>query len=398
MVKNLYKGNLYWDKTINDSFEFEKINTDLMTKVLIVGGGFSGNLCANVLSKSGMDVTVVDKNKVGRGSSIASTGLIQYRSDKMLSEFIDEIGEEKGQLFYQMCLDAVDQLTVINKNLNEDTEYRLKDSIYYASSKKDEKRLKVEFEYLQKYDFPVEYLDKNQLYDKYGIKKTAALRTWHDADVNPYKFIQALLKRNLEQGVKYYENTNIDLDSIKENSVKTKDGNYVKFDKIILATGYSKIYPAMKKKTVFNRTYVMCTKPLENLWTDEAMIWETVEPYLYLRTTKDKRIMAGGLDEERNILEKNQLRILAKATAIADKIKKIFPDLDIKIDYYWNALFYGTKDGLPFIGKDPERSNVFYLLGYEGNGMCYSMAGSLIIKDLISGVSNKYENIVKLDR
>lgn len=398
MVKNLYKGNLYWDKTINDSFEFEKINTDLMTKVLIVGGGFSGNLCANVLSKSGMDVTVVDKNKVGRGSSIASTGLIQYRSDKMLSEFIDEIGEEKGQLFYQMCLDAVDQLTVINKNLNEDTEYRLKDSIYYASSKKDEKRLKVEFEYLQKYDFPVEYLDKNQLFEKYGIKKTAALRTWHDADVNPYKFIQALLKRNLEQGVKYYENTNIDLDSIKENSVKTKDGNYVKFDKIILATGYSKIYPAMKKKTVFNRTYVMCTKPLENLWTDEAMIWETVEPYLYLRTTKDKRIMAGGLDEERNILEKNQLRILAKATAIADKIKKIFPDLDIKIDYYWNALFYGTKDGLPFIGKDPERSNVFYLLGYEGNGMCYSMAGSLIIKDLISGVSNKYENIVKLDR
>lgn len=398
MVKNLYKGNLYWDKTVNEPYEFEKINTDLVTKVLIVGAGFSGNLCAYVLSKSGMDVTVVDKSKVGRGSSVASTGLIQYRSDKMLSEFVDEIGEEKGQLFYQMCLEAVDHLTEINKNLNEDTEYRLKDSIYYASSKKDEKRLKTEFEYLQKYNFPVELLDKKQLDDRYGIKKTAALRTWHDADVNPYKYIQALIKSNLELGVKYYENTKIDLDSIKDNSIKTKDGNNIKFDKIILATGYSKIYPAIKKKTIYNRTYAMCTKPLEDLWPDEVMIWETVEPYLYIRTTKDKRIIAGGLDEERNILEKNQLRILEKATKITDKVKKLFPTLDIKIDYYWTALFYGTKDGLPFIGKDPDLSNVFYLLGYEGNGMCYSMAGSLIIKDIINGVTNKYENIVALDR
>jgi hypothetical protein len=45
----------------------------------------------------------------------------------------------------------------------------------------------------------------------------------------------------------------------------------------------------------------MCTKPLDNLWPDEAMIWETMKPYLYIRTTKDNRIIAGGLDEERNV-------------------------------------------------------------------------------------------------
>lgn len=398
MVKNLYKGNLYWDKTLNDTLEFDKINADFKTGVLIVGGGFSGNLCAYILSKAGMDVTVVDKDKVGRGSSIASTGLIQYRSDKMLSEFIDEIGEEKGQLFYQMCLEAVDQLTKLNKDLDGDTEYRQKDSIYYASTKKDENLLKIEYQNLQKYDFPVEFLDKFQLNDRYKIKKTAALRTWHDADVNPFKFIQALIKRNLQQGVKYFEETKIDLDSIRDNSIKTKESHIIKFDNIILATGYSKIYSAIKNKTIVNRTYAMCTKPIEKLWPSEAMIWETTRPYLYMRTTKDNRIIAGGLDEGRNILEKNQLRILEKATKITDKIKKLFPFLDIKIDYYWTALFYGTKDGLPFIGRDPNKNNVYYLLGYEGNGMCYSMAGSLIIKDLIKGDPNIYENIVRVDR
>jgi len=41
-------------------------------------------------------------------------GLLQYRSDKMLCEFADAIGEEKARLFYQMCLEVMNELTVIN--------------------------------------------------------------------------------------------------------------------------------------------------------------------------------------------------------------------------------------------------------------------------------------------
>ncbi|MBP1743751.1 MAG: puuB 2, partial [Firmicutes bacterium] len=52
----------------------------------------------------------------------------------------------------------------------------------------------------------------------------------------------------------------------------------------------------------------------------------------------------------------------------------------------------------PFIGKDPFKSSTYYLLGYEGNGTCYSMAGAMIIKDLILGNSNQYADIVRVDR
>lgn len=108
------------------------------------------------------------------------------------------------------------------------------------------KLLKAEYENLQKFDIPVEFFDKIQLNDRYGIKKTTALRTRHDADVNPLKFIQALIDSNIRQRVKYFENTRVDLDSIKDYSIRTKEGNKIKFDFIILATGYSKIYPAIK--------------------------------------------------------------------------------------------------------------------------------------------------------
>ena len=138
----LYDGNTYWDQTVQEPIHFGLLAGHVETEVLIVGGGISGSLCAYVLSSHGLTVTVVEKNEIGKGSSVASTGLLQYRSDKMLCEFADAIGEENARLFYQMCLEAMNDLTSINKLLLGLNDYRERDTIFYASTKDDEKKVR----------------------------------------------------------------------------------------------------------------------------------------------------------------------------------------------------------------------------------------------------------------
>ena len=395
----LHKGPTYWDKTLEEAYKFEKVRSDLQTENLIIGGGMSGSLTAHILSSEGKDVTVVDMDKIGKGSSTANTGLLQYCSDKMLSEFAEDIGEEKAVLFYKMCLESMNYLTQLQEKIFKDTEYRLRDSIYYASNKEDSKKLKIEYNYLKKYDFPVEFLNREKLKREYGIDKDSALKTWHDADVNPYKLIYSITDKNIDNGVNYYENTEIDLKNIKENFIYTVDGKKIEFENLILTTGYTELYPVIENKAIINRTYAFSSKPIKGpIWNDNVMIWETKDPYLYFRTTKDNRIIAGGLDEEKDTVLKDKDKIYNKVVEIKKQIEDIFPHLNIEIEYYWNALFGGSKDGLPFIGKDPENSNIYYLLGYEGNGTCYSMAGALIIKDLIDGKFNKYQDLLKVNR
>ena len=395
----LYSGDTYWDKTLKTDNNFKEVESDLKADILIIGGGMSGNLMAYILAKRGRNVTLVEANKVGCGSSTANTGLLQYSSDIMISELADEIGKSDAVLFYKMCLKAMNDLTNLNKSLNQDTEYRNKASIYYASDESDREKLEREYKYLNAYDFPVEFLDKSSLSNLYKINKAGALKTWHDADVNPYKFIQALVDENLDMGVKYFENTSVDLENIKNNTVYTASDYKLEFKNIILATGYTKLYPIIADKAEVNRTYALASKPLENSpWKDEVMVWETKDPYLYFRTTVDKRIIAGGLDEEIAVVVDDKNTIYQKTENIASQIKKLFPDLDFEVEYRWNAIFANSKDGLPFIGRDPEISNKYYLLGYEGNGTCYSMAGAEIIADLIEGKDNIYSHIVKLDR
>lgn len=352
---DLYKGSTYWDKTLEPNEIFQRVEKDIKTKHLIVGGGVSGSLMAYVLSSKGGKVTLIDANKVGRGSSSVNTGLLQYCSDTMLTEFLNEIGEEKAVLFYKMCLEAMDSLTSLSKVLDDQIEYRLRDSIYYASSEKDAKKLKREYKYLEKYDFPVAFLDQAELNNKYKIDKECALKTWHDADINPYKFVMALTKANLEQGVTYYENTQIDLENIEDHWVYTKEGKQVEFENLILATGYTKIYPVIKDKATINRTYAFCSKPINfPLWPENVMVWETKSPYLYFRTTIDNRIIAGGLDEEKDEVEKDEAMVNQKLRQIKEEINTLFPHLTIEIEYGWNALFGCSKDGLPFIGRDPK--------------------------------------------
>lgn len=395
----LYAGNLYWNKTQQKKYFFEKLNNDINTNVLIVGAGMSGSLCAYVLSTKGIKVTVVEKNKIGEGSSLANTGLLQYCSDKRISEFVKDIGEEKGVLFYKMCLEAMEKLTDIINSLNIDADYELKDSINYASHKRDKKILIEDFKYLKKYKFPSEFLDGDELENIYKIDKSSALKTWHDALVNPYKLIQELTRKNVEQGVIYYEDTQINIDEIKDKKVFATDGYSINYDSIILTTGYTKEYPVIKDKCQKNRTYAFCSTPIKDeLWKDKVMIWETRVPYLYFRTTADNRIIVGGLDEETDEVEHDEKKIMKKTKRLLRDFKKIYPDFDIDIQYSWNALFYGSKDGLPFIGRDPKNPNMYYLLGYEGNGTCYSVAGAYILDDLINYRFNIYSDIVKVDR
>lgn len=395
----LYSGSTYWDKTLKLSRSFPSLDKDLKAEILIIGGGMSGNLCANVLAEQGHRVILLEKDKLAKGSSTANTGLLQYSSDIMMWELAEEIGNEKAVSFYEMCLDAMESLTALNNSLNGETDYIQRPSIYYASNREDAEKLEKEFKYLTKYDFPVEFIDEETLKKDYNIDKSCALRTWEDAQVNPYKFIETIIDKNISLGVEYFEDTEIDLNRIKDTKVYTKTGFTIEFQHIILCTGYTKIYDVIKDKASVGRTYAFSGKiNKENPWKDNAMIWETKNPYIYFRTAKDNRIIAGGLDEEVDKVQEDGKIINEKAEEIKEKIEHFFPYLDIQIDYAWNALFGSSEDGMPFIGRDPENSNLYYLLGYEGNGTCYSMAGAKIIKDLIDNKDNPYADILRVDR
>lgn len=400
---DLHNGKLFWESTVKQSNHKNRQKPmEAHYDVVIIGAGVSGTLCAHSLAGEELRIALIDKNNIGSGSTSANTGLLQYSNDIMLHQLISQIGEEKAVRFYQLCLDAIDQLEEISNSLESSCDFIRRKSIYYASSESDVAKLQKEYEVLKLYHFPVEYWDRKKIESHFPFSKPAALITYRDAEVNPLQFSTGIVESLENKGVTILEQVNI-------TKVEHSDNKTVKLlsedvtltaSHVIFATGYSQP-PLLDKQLVdLNNSFAIATQPISDLsaWDDYALIWETQRPYLYLRTTADGRIIAGGLDQDQPETPHSKDLINNRANKLKNEIEKLFPMLTIEIAYAWGALFGESIDNLPFIGKHPELDQIYYLLGYGGNGTVYSMIGANLLKDLILGHENRDANIVRLDR
>ncbi len=399
---DLYYGTLYWNTTGTSALRLTPREPASRYDAIVVGGGMSGALTAYTLAEEGLKVAVMDKGAMACGSSLANTGLIQYSNDIMLHQLMQQIGETKAVQFYRMCVKAIDRLEQVARSLHEPTDFIRRASLYFASVDPDVELLQKEFQALHENGFPVDYLTADEVSRRYPFRKPAALLTYGDAELNPFRFVRAILTYLDQKGVHFFEGTEVT--SLEDRpdgiSVHTPQGIFTA-ENVIVTTGYSQP-PGLEESGVdLNRSYAVATRPLENLeaaWKDRVLIWETRRPYFYLRTTMDGRIVAGGLDEDKPEVPHNKELIARRAEALKQELVSLFPMLDIQIEYAWAAVFGESRDNLPFIGQHPERKRLYYLLGYGGNGTVYSTLGSEIIRDLILGKSDAKAELVKLAR
>ena len=162
----------------------------------------------------------------------------------------------------------------------------------------------------------------------------------------------------------------------------TADGPIIRCKALVFATGYEMPDSVPQRRHQVISTYAIATKPQpRNLWPEDCFIWEAADPYLYLRSTPDGRVICGGEDEEFSDEEARDALIPKKAAAIARKLKRLLPRLDTTPEFAWAGAFGSTETGLPSIGAVPGMANCYAVLGFGGNGITYSR----IAADIIAG-------------
>lgn len=131
-------------------------------------------------------------------------------------------------------------------------------------------------------------------------------------------------------------------------------------------------------------TFVLATKPQRrNLWHSEAFIWEASDPYLYLRTTPDGRIICGREDENFSDEEKRNATLEMRISRLRAKLHRLLPWVDTVPEFTWSANFGTSSTGLPRIGRLPRHRNIYAAVGYGGKGTtCSRIAAELLSVEL----------------
>ena len=401
---NLHTPHPYW--LLKNGFlrEYPALRHPLQVDFLVMGGGITGALTAWYLAQAGVSVAVVDRRHIGMGSTCASTALLQYEIDVPMYQLAKYVGEKNAARSYHLCIEAIDNLEQICENLGLPTGFERKPSVYCASRKADLEALDLEFAIRQKHGIRVERWDKSDLVHAFPhFRSHGALYSPHDgAQVDAYALTHALLQDALKHGAQVFDKTEaVDIRHERTQVVlRTEHGPVIRAKQLVIACGYESQNYLEQKVTRLHSTYALVSEPFEgDIWYRDALIWETARPYLYLRTTPDRRVLVGGRDEPFYSPGKRDKLLTQKTRSLAQDFNKMFPALaPILVDFHWAGTFAETADGLPYIGVVKERPRTIYALGFGGNGIVFSQIAGEIIRDMALGKKNTDAAIFSFNR
>lgn len=381
-------------------YTYPTLDHDAQCTALVVGGGITGALCAHALQEAGVDVLVLEAGSIATESTSASTALLQYELDTPLHILFDQVGEHTAVRSYQLCAEAVDALLALGEKLGN-CDARSRQSFQFASRRRDVAALEKEHAVRRANGFETELLNAKEVKARFGFSKSAGLVSHKAGEVDPYRLTHLLFQDVIKRGGRVMDRSKVAKYENVDGGfvVLTAGGHRITADHLVMATGYESDRYLDEPGIELHSTYAVASQRLTMAepWHRNTLIWETAQPYLYLRTTPDGRALIGGLDDPfRNPKLRDKL-LDRKTDKLVKAFHKLFPHIPFVPEYRWCGTFGGTADGLPYIDRDP-KSGAWFVLGMGGNGITFSHVGANIVRDHVLGHANPDADLFRFGR
>ncbi len=382
---------------------YPSLDRDIDTEILVVGSGITGSLIAHQCIADGYKTTLIDRREIAHGSSSATTSMLQYEIDTPLYELIEMIGEEGAADSYWACFNSIDDLGKITRKIRSTCGFKKKNSLYFAALKKDVQWLTKEFQAREKHGFPVSWLEPAEIEEKFGIVGTfGGILSKQGGSIDAFCLAHELLQYDQKRGLVIYDKTDLvkKVHTKSDVTLTTEYGNVIKAKKVIYCNGFESTEMIKDKFVDLLSTYAIVGEVSQDDHShlSETLFWNTAEPYIYMRTTDDNRILIGGEDEEFVDPAKRDSMITEKSAKLEKKLKKLVPSLNFRTDFAWAGTFGETKDGLPYIGEHPNFPSAYFVLGFGGNGITFSVIGMEMVAENLNGRKHRLDEYFRFRR
>jgi glycine/D-amino acid oxidase-like deaminating enzyme len=334
-------------------------------------------------------VVVIDRRKPGQGSTLASTALILFELDTPLVKLADRIGGDGAERAFLRSYRAVEALSRFIAAHQIRCGWKGRNALLLAGDEMGRRGLAAEARYRARIGLPSIFLTAGEIRSRYGFDRTGAILSSGSAELNPVQLATGCLRLAQRKGARIY--APIDITEIhatsRRVSLATAGSAIITAQRVIFATGYETLKQIPADRYEIRSTFAVATKPLrtEQLWPSRCLIWEAADPYLYVRTTRDNRIVAGGEDEYFDGPKRRDRKISGKAKRVLTKLRRLLGNNDPEIAFAWAGTFAESPSGLPFMGEIEGIPGCLALLGSGGNGMTFAMVAAELAREWMAG-------------
>jgi glycine/D-amino acid oxidase-like deaminating enzyme len=367
---------------------YPRLDRDLSTDVVVVGGGLTGAVLALTFVKAGISVVLLEADGIGHGSTAASSALLMHEPDRDFGELAKSYGGRAARRIWHLCVDATRAFIETLQELGIDCDLVQRDAVYFTMDSHAVNQLHAEHRRRRAGGVGGRWLDGAELRRITGISGAAGIRSRDNAQLNPYRACLGLLRSAAQRGAHIFEHSAVRrIENTKAGVLAITRGGRVSARNVLIATGYATSdFRPLSARFEIKHTYVLATSQIpkraqRKLRLGDLLLWDTERPYHYARWFNRRLIMGGG--DRPQVTRRQRGRAFEESVRdLRQHFERLLPPLgDIEIEDAWEGLFASTPDGLPYIGPHHRYPRHLFALGYGGNGMTFSfLAGRLLLE------------------
>lgn len=372
------------------------MNKKNYSEVVVIGGGIIGAAIAYYCSRSGLEITVLEKNEIASGTSSRCDGNILA------------IDKDPG-FDSQMSLKSQQLIHELNECLEIPFEYRNLGSILVCESEHEMEAAEEWVRQQQEAGLDFRMLDRQDLReesrfladDLYG-----GLECCSDATVNPYMLTYSLFYSAKKNGAKIHTQTevkNLYLNKSKEFVIITNNQTFIA-KKVINACGIwapiignmlglsipikprkGHLIVAGRQEPIGMRK-VMEFGYLISKFGGERIVDPMFQKYgiaLVFEPTETQNFLLGSSREFTGFDTRINYNVIKY---IAQRAIRFYPKMaDMSIIRTYTGLRPWTEDHLPIISHVDEIPGFYIAAGHEGDGISLSAITGKLIEEMLTG-------------
>jgi len=388
----------YYVATAMGMEERPALEEELTADVCVIGGGFTGLSAALNLAELGMDVVVLEAERIGYGASGRNGGLVGSGQRQDVLDTEEQFGLPLSQQLWNFAELAKEEIRsrVEKHSIECDLQkgqllgVHKKGYLGYAQELADTLTEHYEYPFCRALnaDETKEYIATDDFLE--GFYDPGALT------IHPLNYTLGLARAASEAGVRIFENSRVQSYTHTDPAIITTATGRVKASFIVLAcNGYlADLEPRSAGKIMPINNFMIATESLGEERAREVIngrfgVHDTRFVVNYFRMSDDHRLLFGGGENYRPGFPKDIAKV------VRPYMLKLFPQLkDAGIDYAWGGTLSVTVNRLPHLGRlEP---NVFFGQGYSGHGIPTANFAGKVIAEAICGVAGRFDVFANL--
>ena len=388
-------ANSWYAETAGPLPGLPRLSGDIRADVCVIGAGFAGLSAALHLAEVGLDVVVLEANRVGWGASGRNGGQLGVGTRADIDAYERAVGYDDARKAWEIGV-AANQL-VRDLIARHAIDCDLVDGAIYPAAKARHEAEFMAYPTLlaERYGHETaRAVTREELREKLGTTAYwGGIEERMGGHLHPLRLALGLARAAEAAGARIFEQSLVR--SVAPGQVQAETGR-VAADHVILATnGYlDGLEPRLARRAIPINNFIAATEPLgedraRSIIKGNECVADSLFVLNYYRFTPDHRLLWGGGENYATRFPRDIAGMVRKT------MLRIFPQLsDVTFTHAWGGTLAITAPRFPVFRQFDK--GVWCIAGWSGSGIHMATMGGKIAADAIRGEGRAWEVLSRL--